>query len=220
MSKRPSNPRRGIIAAALLPLLALALSACGTPTPPAEPATVTTPAAQAPQVPDVPQVQPPAQVEQPSDNSGSTGMSAPGSDVSSWSPVSRTLSGTTYSYRYPPAWTADLAYCAPGAARTASASQLPARCVSTDILVGQKARDIGTITGENITLSGKQAVKQINRAPHNGQAELIYTVLVYDATGVPLAGFSSSIGPGTDTATMNNIISLLDQIAGTFVVER
>jgi hypothetical protein len=86
--------------------------------------------------------------------------------------------------------------------------------------VGQKARDIGTITGENITLSGKQAVKQINRTPRNGQAELIYTLLVYDATGVPLAGFSSSIGPGTDTATMNNIVSLLDQIAGTFVVER
>jgi hypothetical protein len=147
-------------------------------------------------------------------------VSAPGSGTSSWQSVSHTASGTTYSYSYPPGWTADLSYCAPGAARSQSASQLPARCASTDILVGQKARDLGSLTGQNITLSGKQAIKQIDRAPRNGQAELIYTILVYDATGIPLAGFSTSIGPGTDAATTNNIVSMLDQIAGTLVVGR
>ncbi len=147
-------------------------------------------------------------------------MAAPGADVSSWPAVRHTTEGTTYSYHYPAGWTPDLSYCAPGAARSASGSQLPARCAATDILVGQKARDVGTLSGQNITLSGKQAVKAIDRAPRNGQAEVIYTVIVYDPSGVALAGFSTSIGPGTDAATITNIISMLDQIAGTLAVSK
>jgi hypothetical protein len=218
MSRSSPSLRRSIFAVALLPLLSLALSACGAPTAvPKPPIDVPTPVAQAPDTP-APAPNPPATAAQPSDSNA--GMAAPAADVSTWSQVTHTTGSTTYSYRYPPGWTADLSYCAPGAARTASGSQLPARCASTDILVGQKARDVGTLTGENITLSGKQAVKQIDRSPRNGQAELIYTVLVYDPSGAPLAGFSTSIGPGTDPATMNNILSMLNQIAGTFVVGR
>jgi hypothetical protein len=215
MPKPQSSLRRAIFISAVLPLLLLALSACGAPTPTAKPIDVPTPAAQATQAPQAPAI------EQPADtNSSSAGVSAPGSGSSSWQSVTHTVSGTTYSYSYPPGWTTDLSYCAPGAARSQSASQLPARCASTDILVGQKARDLGSLSGQNITLSGKQAIKQIDRAPRNGQADLIYTVLVYDATGIPLAGFSTSIGPGTDAATTNNIVSMLDQIAGTLVVGR
>jgi hypothetical protein len=223
MSRPSLSLRRSIIAAALLPLLSLALSACGAPTAIPKPAAVPTAVAQVPGTPGL-APNPLATIEQPTDaNAGTgtgTGMAAPGADVSTWSQVSHTTGGTTYSYRYPPGWTPDLSYCAPGAARSASGSQLPARCTSTDILVGQKARDVGTLTGQNITLNGKQAVKQIDRAPRNGQAELIYTVLVYDPSGAPLAGFSTSIGPGTDAATTNNIVSALDQIAGTLVVGR
>jgi hypothetical protein len=221
MSKPSSSLRRSIFVAALLPLLSLALSACGAPTAVPKPAPVPTAASLIPNTPGL-APNPLATTQKPSDPSAGTGtgISAPGADVSTWSRMSRTTGGTAYSYRYPPGWTPDLSYCAPGAARSASGSQLPARCTSTDILVGQKARDVGTLTGQNTTLNGKQAIKQIDRSPRNGQAELIYTVLVYDPSGTPLAGFSTSIGPGTDTATTNNIVSTLDQIAGTLVVGR
>jgi hypothetical protein len=146
-------------------------------------------------------------------------VAAPG-DVSSWKQVTRTAEGVTYSYRYPPGWTAELSYCAPGAARTMTGGELPARCASTDILVGQKAADVATIQGENISLSGKQAVKQVNKEPRNGIASRIYTVIVFDAAGGPLMGFSTSIGPGTDEATQNNITAILDQVAGTLTIGR
>src|SRR6478609_9302091 len=73
-----------------------------------------------------PQANPPAVVEAAPAASGSN----------SWPVVERTANGLTYSYRYPGGWTADLFYCAPGAARSASGNELPARCASTDILVG------------------------------------------------------------------------------------
>lgn len=169
-------------------------------------------------------VNPPAVTEAtvtsaPKTNEGEQQAAAPG-DVSTWKQVTRTHEGVTYSYRYPPGWTADLAYCAPGAARTMTGGELPARCASTDILVGQKAADVATIQGENISLSGKQAVKQVNKEPRNGIASRIYTVIVFDAAGGPLVGFSTSIGPGTDEATQNNITAILDQVAGTLVVGR
>jgi hypothetical protein len=206
--------RRSVFAVALLCLLSPVLSACGTPTAVPRPLDVPTPIGH---VVGAPTPQPTATIEQPA----AAKPGAPSSDDKSrWSPVSRTVSGTTYSYRYPPGWTPDLSYCVPGAARNASGSVLPAGCASTDILVGQKARDLGTLTGDNITIDGKQAIKQINRAPRNGQAELIYTVLVYDPSGAPLAGFSTSIGPGTETASINNIVVTLDQIAGTLAVGR
>jgi len=206
--------RRSIIVAAFLPLLSLTLSACGTPTAVPKPFDVPTPIGQAT---DTPASQATATSGQPS--AGDPGT-APPADTASWSQASHTVGGTTYSYSYPPGWTPDLSYCAPGAARNASGSVLPAGCASTDILVGQKARDVGTLTGDNITIDGKQAIKQVNRAPRNGQAELIYTVLVYDPSGTPVAGFSTSIGPGTNTATINSIVATLDQIAGTLAVGR
>ncbi len=206
---------RRCIFIALLLLLSLALSACGTPTPSPRPVDVPTPVAQVPQVTDTP-ISPPTPTVQSS--GGGTGGEAV--DVSTWPQVSHATGGTSYSYRYPPGWTPDLSYCVPGAARNASGTLLPARCASTDILVGQKAKDLGTLKGNNITLDGKQAIKQIDRAPRNGQAELIYTVLVYDPSGTPLAGFSTSIGPGTDAATVTNIVSMLDQITSTLVVDR
>jgi hypothetical protein len=141
-------------------------------------------------------------------------------DVSTWKQVTRTASDVTYSYRYPPGWTPELSYCAPGAARTMTGGELPPRCASTDILVGQKAADVATIIGENISLNGKQAVKQINKEPRNGMASRIYTVVVFDASGGPLMGFSTSIGPGTDDATQNNITAMLDQVAGTLIIGR
>jgi hypothetical protein len=160
-----------------------------------------------------------ATVAVPPKTEGAEQAANPG-DVSTWKQVTRTAGAITYSYRYPPGWTAELAYCAPGAARTMTGGELPARCASTDILVGQKAADVATIQGENISLNGKQAVKQINKEPRNGMASRIYTVIVFDAAGGPLMGFSTSIGPGTDDATQNNITVMLDQVAGTLTVGR
>jgi hypothetical protein len=216
MSKSPPGFRRSIAASALLLLFTLILSACGTPTPTPRPPEVPT---AAPQVKDTPAPAPTA-TAQPSSSGGDQGGASGGTDISTWQQVSRSASGTTYSYSYPPGWTSDLSYCAPGAARNASGNLLPARCASTDILVGQKAKDVGTLTGDSVTLNGKQAIKQIDRAPRNGQAQLIYTVLVYDPSGTPLAGFSTSIGPNTDQATSTNIVSMLDQVAGTLQVDK
>jgi hypothetical protein len=169
-------------------------------------------------------VEPPAVTEPtatvaPKTDEGSE-QAAPVGDVSTWKQVTRTVEGLTYSYRYPPGWTPELSYCAPGAARTMTGGELPARCASTDILVGQKAADVAGLQGENISLNGKQAVKQINKAPRNGIASRIYTVMLFDAAGGPLVGFSTSIGPGTDEATQNNITTMLDQVAGTLTVGR
>jgi hypothetical protein len=148
------------------------------------------------------------------------GEQAASPDVSTWKQVTRTAAGVTYSYRYPPGWTPELSYCAPGAGRTMTGGELPSRCASTDILVGQKAADVATIQGENISLNGKQAVKQINKDPRNGMASRIYTVVIFDAAGGPVVGFSTSIGPGTDEATQNNITAMLDQVASTLTVGR
>jgi hypothetical protein len=153
---------------------------------------------------------------QPTPNGGAP---APGG-TASWKTVQRSAGGVTYSYRYPPGWAADLSYCAPGAARTASGNELPARCASTDILVGQKAKDMGNLTGFSVTINGKQAIKQIDDNPRNGMASRIYTLLVYDATGIPLVGFSTSIGPGTDEATRNSVTATLDKVAATLVVRK
>ena len=160
-----------------------------------------------------PQTNPPAVVEAAPTASGSN----------SWPVVERTANGLTYSYRYPGGWTSDLFYCAPGAARSASGNELPARCASTDILVGQKASDIVPLRGgaiTNLIIDGKQAQKQIDDHPRNGMASRIYTVMVFDGTGQPLVGFATSIGPGTDAATQNNITAALDNIAATLTVGR
>jgi hypothetical protein len=141
-------------------------------------------------------------------------------DTANWKTAQHNEGGLSYSYLYPPGWTADLSYCAAGSARNATSNELPAGCVSTDILLGQKAIDIGTLTGDSLTINGKQAVRQLSDNPRNSMASRIYTLMMYDATGAPLLGFSSSIGPGTDEATRNNITDVLDKIAATLTVGR
>lgn len=166
----------------------------------------------------VQQANPPAVVE-----AVPTAPAPLGDDTSTWTTSQHTVGSLTYSYDYPGGWSDDLAYCAPGAARTASGNELPARCAATDILVGQKAKDVGTLAGgdlRNLTINGKQAMRQVNSNPRNLMASRIYTVMLYDGTGVPLVGFSTSIGPGTDDATQNNITATLDKIAATLKVGR
>jgi hypothetical protein len=145
---------------------------------------------------------------------------APAGDTADWKTSQRTAGTLTYSYLYPAGWTADLSYCTAGSAMNGTSNELPAGCVSTDILLGQKAADLGTLSGDSLTINGKQAVRQITDNPRNTMASRIYTLMLYDATGAPLVGFSSSIGPGTDEATQNNITNMLDRIAATLTVGR
>jgi hypothetical protein len=145
---------------------------------------------------------------------------APAGDTADWKTSQRTAGTLTYSYLYPAGWTADLSYCAAGSVMNGTSNELPAGCVSTDILLGQKAADLGTLSGDSLTINGKQAVRQITDNPRNTMASRIYTLMLYDAMGAPLVGFSSSIGPGTDEATQNNITNMLDRIAATLTVGR
>jgi hypothetical protein len=145
---------------------------------------------------------------------------APAGDTANWKTSQRTAGTLTYSYLYPAGWTADLSYCTAGSAMNGTSNELPAGCVSTDILLGQKAADLGTLSGDSLTINGKQAVRQITDNPRNTMASRIYTLMLYDATGAPLVGFSSSIGPGTDEATQTSITNILDKIAATLTVGR
>jgi hypothetical protein len=140
-------------------------------------------------------------------------------DISSWPLYEATLEGVHYNYRYPPEWSSGLTYCAPGVDKSeAEGGHLPAGCVSTDILVGRKARDVGQLSGELLTIDGKRAVKQIDTAPPNVLVSGIYTLLVYGNDGAPLLGLSAMIGANTDVATQEEIIFTLDRIAGTLKV--
>jgi hypothetical protein len=145
---------------------------------------------------------------------------APAGDTADWKTSQRTAGTLTYSYLYPAGWTADLSYCSAGSAMNGTSNELPAGCISTDILLGQKAADLGTLSGDSLTINGKQAVRQITDNPRNTMASRIYTLMLYDATGAPLVGFSSSIGPGTDEATQTSITNILDKIAATLTVGR
>lgn len=147
----------------------------------------------------------------------------PASDTSTWTLREGTLDGVRYSYRYPPGgeWRADLSYCAPEAKDTSkSGSHLHGGCASTDILVGQKARDVGQLSGQETLLGGKRAVKQIDIRPRNVLTARIYTVLVYDPDGAPLFGFSTSIGYGTTPQRQQWITDRLDEVAATLSVEK
>jgi hypothetical protein len=142
-----------------------------------------------------------------------------------WAVSTDTAGGVKYSFRYPSAtWTADLTYCGPeaqGDARDARAGfGIPAGCAVTDLLVGQKAKDVGQLSGESLTINGKRAVRHIEASPPSGMASRVYTVLVYDADGTPLFGFSTSIGPGTSVEAQEKITSMLNEIAGTITVEK
>jgi hypothetical protein len=136
-----------------------------------------------------------------------------------------TAGGVKYSFRYPsPTWTADLTYCGPEAQSDAkdvgSGFGIPAGCAVTDILVGQKIKDVGQLSGESMTINGKRAIRHIESTPRSGMASRIYTVLVYGTDGMPLFGFSTSIGPGTTVEAQEKITSTLNEIAGTITVEK
>jgi|GEM_PF-3268566 len=142
-------------------------------------------------------------------------------DISAWQASTATLEGVSYSYRYPPEWTASLTYCAPGSRGAGEeGGHLPAGCVSTDFLVGQKALDMGQLRGETLTINGKQAVKQLETHPASALVSRIYTVMVYGADGAPVFGFSSMIGASTDLPTQEAITATLDKIASTVQVNR
>lgn len=218
-ARRVQLLRRAISPVTMLILFALVLSACSAPQPTPTPQAAQTTIPNSPVIAESTAIAPPPGGAQAQGNTGVSSLTSLG-DVSTWKTTQNTLGNITYSYRYPPGWGADLSYCAPGAARTASGNELPARCAATDILVGQKAKDVGPLTGQNITLNGKQAVKQINANLRNGQASRIYTVMVFDATGVPLMGFTTAIGPATDQATQTSITATLDAVASTLLVSK
>ena len=140
-------------------------------------------------------------------------------DTSQWPTASKGFEGVSVTYRHPAAWSADLTYCAPGADTQQPSGHLPARCASTDFLVGQKALDVGSIEGTPLTISGKSAVRRIVNSPSSVIVSQIYTVMVYDAGGAPIFGFSTQVGAGTDEATLATITGTLDAIAGTMQVE-
>lgn len=139
-------------------------------------------------------------------------------DIASWPAFNGSVDGVTYSFRYPPTWNSDLMYCAQGAAKELEGAHLPANCASTDLLVGQKARDIGLLQGQELTVGGKSARRAISGEPANVLVSRIYTALVYDAAGTPLFGFSTQIGADTNQATLDEITALLDAMLGTVKV--
>ena len=140
-------------------------------------------------------------------------------DSGSWPVASGSVDSVTYSFHYPPTWNSSLLYCAPGAGIQKEGGHLPSGCASTDILVGQKARDAGLISGGTLTISGKSARRAIDSHPANVLVSQVYTTMVYDAAGTPLFGFTTQIGPATDRATLDAITATLDTMASTIKVE-
>ncbi|HKP51266.1 MAG TPA: hypothetical protein VJ183_01295 [Chloroflexia bacterium] len=144
---------------------------------------------------------------------------SPGADVASWPVANGSVDGVTYSFHYPSAWNSNFLYCAPEVHSDVEGGHLPAGCASTDVLVGQKARDVGLLSGEETAIGGKAARKLVDDRPANVLVSRVYTTMVYDATGTPLFGFTTQIGAGTDAATLDAITANLDVMAGTIKVE-
>lgn len=140
-------------------------------------------------------------------------------DTSAWPVASGNVDGVSYTLRYPSTWNQHLIYCAPGAERDIEGGHLPTGCASTDILVGQKARDIGLLPGDALTIGGKSARRLVTDQSPNVLVSRVYTTMVYDAAGVPLFGFTTQIGAGTDQANLDAITATLDAMAGTIKVE-
>jgi hypothetical protein len=141
------------------------------------------------------------------------------SDTSSWPAANGSVDGVSYTFRYPSTWNRHLIYCAPGAERDVEGGHLPSGCASTDVLVGQKAKDIGLLPGDSLTIGGKSARRLITDQSPNVLVSRIYTTMVYDAAGTPLFGFTTQIGAGTDQASLDAITATLDAMAGTIKVE-
>ena len=142
-------------------------------------------------------------------------------DSSTWPVAQGTVDGVSYSYKYPAGWSADLTYCAPGAAEAGRGEQhLPKGCVSTDFLVGQKAGDVGRIQGDTLDLGGKSAVRLVDGAPLNGLVSRVYTLMVYGDDGQPEFGLVTMVGPDTDKALQDEVTAKMDAVAATLRVEK
>jgi hypothetical protein len=157
----------------------------------------------------------------PSEGAGYTSLSAaaPERDTSTWPAATKSMDGVRVQYRYPQGWSHDLLFCAEGAAAGQSDGHLPSGCASTDFLAGQKAREVGRIGGQSLTVGGMSAGRTVQRNPASVLVSQIYTVMVYDKAGAPLFGISTQIGPGTGTATLDRITTDLDAILGTMRLE-
>jgi hypothetical protein len=143
-----------------------------------------------------------------------------------WTQHSRTgANGTRLSYRYPPTWTEDLTYC-PAEKNTNQGlgSHLPPGCASTDFLFGQKAAGVAPSIkpSESNTRSAgdMRVVTQVDTPIDTSKASSTYTVLVYNASGTPVSGFVTYIGPGTSDADSKAIMAILDDLASTVTVEK
>lgn len=139
--------------------------------------------------------------------------------TASWPVANGNVDGVAYSFHYPPTWNDNFIYCAPGAGRNIEGGHLPTGCASTDLLVGQKARDVGLLPGSTLTIDGKSARRLVSDQPANVLVSRVYTTMVYDAAGIPLFGFTTQIGAGTDKVTLDAITATLDAMAGTIRVE-
>jgi hypothetical protein len=142
-------------------------------------------------------------------------------DSTSWPLAQGTLDGVTYSFKYPEGWGETLTYCAPGAAKAGEGeAHLPAGCVSTDFLVGKKARDVGRISGEPLVVNGKSAVRVVDSSPDNVLVSRIYTLMVYDSDGSALFGLVSMVGPNTTQAVQDDVAAKLSEVTATLHVEK
>ena len=142
-------------------------------------------------------------------------------DSSMWPVAQGTLDGVAYSYKYPVGWGESLTYCAPGAAQAGEGeAHLPRGCVSTDFLVGKKARDVGRVNGDALDVNGMAAVRLVDSEPPNVLVSRVYTLMVYGSDGAALFGFVTMIGPDTERAVQDEITAKLDEVAATLRVEK
>ncbi|MDQ5826226.1 MAG: hypothetical protein M3441_18690 [Chloroflexota bacterium] len=166
----------------------------------------------------------------PADNMGAPTPTTPESQAAAgpgaWTQHSRAgADGARLSYRYPPTWTEDLTYC-PGDKNTNQGlgSHLPPGCASTDFLFGQKvagvAPSIKPSQSKTRSAGDMRVVTQVDTPIDTNKAASTYTVLVYDASGTPVSGFVTYIGPGTSEADTKAILATLDDLASTVTVEK
>ena len=142
-------------------------------------------------------------------------------DSSTWPVAQGTLDGVAYSYKYPVGWSESLTYCAPGAARAGEGeAHLPKGCVSTDFLVGAKARDVGRINGDALEVNGKAAMRVVDTAPPNVLVSRVYTLMVYESDGSALFGLVTMVGPDTEQAVQDEVTAKMDEVAATLRVEK
>jgi hypothetical protein len=142
-------------------------------------------------------------------------------DSSTWPVAQGTLDGVAYSFKYPAGWSESLTYCAPGAAKAAEGeAHLPEGCVSTDFLVGKKARDVGRIDGDALDVNGMSALRAVDTSPPNVLVSRIYTLMVYGDDGSALFGLVTMVGPNTAQSVQDDVAAKLDEVAATLRVEK